>query len=142
MENSVSSFTDKETDEFNVARDNSTTSKKRTMASNTALARGKLKIAMSKDEDSNQCSQNLLQKKADFNLNFQHLGASATRLSIMLINKKGEDITDSAPPVENDDGNAAATELLRVPVGLHEDLFPPLGVRHMGQATALSQVRT
>ena len=51
-------------------------------------------------------------------------------------------LTDSAPPVENDDGNAAATELLRVPVGLHEDLFPPLGVRHMGQAAALSQVRT
>ena len=126
----VSSSTAKETDAFNVARDNSTTSKKRTMASNTALARRKMKIAMSTDEDSSQCSQNLLQKKADFSLNFQHLGASATRLSIMLINKEGEGIADSAPPVEY---NHTVTTTRSFP-------FPPLDVRHTGQAAIHSSL--
>ena len=90
-----------------------------------------MKIAMSKDEDSSQCSQNLLQKKADFSLNFQHLGASATRLSIMLINKKGEDITDSAPPVEVVDEllQGVLPENTRFP-------FPPLGLGHTSPAAA------
>ena len=68
--------------------------------------------------------------KEDFSLNLQHLGASATRLTILLIIKEGEGIADSAPPVEY---NHTVTATRSFP-------FPPLGIMHTGQAAIHSSL--
>ena len=127
----VYSFSEEEADNLRQRTDNLGSSSTNKETEEVDLAEIKMQLDTSEAMDFYKCSEKPLKRiKEDFDLNFQHLGASATRMSIMLINKEGEGIADSAPPVEY---NHTVTTTRSFP-------FPPLDVRHTGQAAIHSSL--
>merc|ERR1711923_526112 len=79
------------------------------MAHNKALARRQVKTAEEHAEENEKLK--LQKKMEESDHNFLHEGPTGTKLIILLIIKEGGCIANSAPPVEYDDGFAAARSI-------------------------------